>query len=265
MPDPIPDHARLAVVVSHPAHLLTILGILLRWRPHILMLDEALTGPGAGQTSRIQMGLNMVGLSDRASSFEIDEDESYRRALQQDHAYHIALSDRILAWLGEVNPTHVLGDAFEASNFQHDIGRLMLDDAIDRFRDAGHAVENLEFPLSSALDEPEAPLVYGRFLTGEWCDYRLDEAQIRMKRQAVQWARGQDAFVDHVADEFPSLEIESYRPVPATRDYLSPPGGLALHYDVRGREEVAAGKYETAISFDEHFVPLVRALARARA
>ena len=199
------ENKRVAFIVSHPAHLLTVVGMLLQWRPHILMLDEAPTGPGAGQTQRIQQGLAMVGLAGNATSLAIDEDESYRRAVSGDHAFHLKIADRIEAWLREVKPDAVFGNAYETSNFQHDIGRLMMDEAICRIRKDGLEIENYEFPLSSRGKASGAELSYGIFQEGESSSYELTEEQIAIKQQVVTWARSQASFVDHVAEEFPSL------------------------------------------------------------
>ncbi len=260
MTTPIPTDARLAVVVSHPAHLLTIVGILLRWRPHILILDETSRGPGAGQTELIREGLKLLGLDGKATFTGIDEDESYQLAIAQNFSSHLKISDLVYDWLEETKPTHVIGDAYEASNFQHDLGRLMLDDAVHRFRKSVAPLENLEFPLFAQREEGDSPGVYGTFLSGDFLEYQLTEAEASTKRRIVEQARHADGFVNRVAEEFPDLGREPYRIVPESRDYQKPPEGLSLYYDGRGREFVASGKYKTAISFEEHFLPLVSAL-----
>jgi hypothetical protein len=258
----ISEAQRIAVVVSHPVHLLTVAGMLLRWRPHLLMVLRAPTGPGAGQADLIRKGLAMAGLNDRATFLDVDEDESYRQALAGNPAMHLELADRLRAWLSQVKPQAVLGDAFEASNFQHDVVRLMLDEAVRRCRAEGLEIGNYEFPLSSREDRPGATLRYGSFPAGDRTEHRLSPAEADLKRTIIDWSKTQDAFVAKVAQFFPSLWVETHRPVPESRDYSRPPEGLALHYDVRGREEVAAGRYETPILFDRHFLPIVEAVRR---
>lgn len=100
---------RAAFVVSHPAHLLTVLGMVLRWRPSILMLVEAPTGPGAGQEDLVREGLELAGLDNQCDALRFDEDESCRRALAGDHGFHLELGARIQDWLEEVNPDVVFG------------------------------------------------------------------------------------------------------------------------------------------------------------
>lgn len=254
---------RVAIVVSHPAHLLTVLGMVLRCRPHILMLLEAPTGPGAGQEGLVREGLALAGLDNQCDALRFDEDESYRRALAGDHGFHLELGAMIRDWLQDVKPDVVLGDAYEASNFQHDIGRLLLDEAL-RFHDRPRTISNFEFPLTSRLPGDGNELRFGEFLTGTWETFSLTPREADVKRSIVDWAREHDPFVNDVADFFPDLAIEPFRPVPRDRNYLEPPPGLDLYYDERGREEVKQGKYETVITFQDHYVPLVEAVLASR-
>lgn len=254
---------RVAFVVSHPAHLLTVLGMVLRWRPRILMLIEAPTGPGAGQEDLVREGLELAGLDDHCDALRFDKDESYRRALAGDHGYHLEIGARIQEWIREVKPDAVLGDAYEASNFQHDIGRLLLDEAL-RFNATLLSGGNFEFPLSSRRHGDRTELRFGQFQAGTWETFSLTPEEAAIKESVVEWARDLDPFVDQVANFFPDLKSESYRAVPQDRNYLNPPPGLDLYYDERGREEVDKGTYETAITFRDHFVPLVEAVHASR-
>lgn len=249
----------LAIVTTHAAHLLTVAGLILRFRPKVLLLTQTSVGPGAGQAELVHSLLKRVGLGGHVTTLEIDEAESYQRALAGDFSFHLRMVPQILDWLQMVRPASVLGDAYEMSNYQHDVGRLMLDWAIKRYNNSGHVVENYEFPLSSRLDRDGAPLVFGAFLAGPSEEFRLRPEEIAIKTQVVEVAARHDAFVSHVAPLFPGVDIEYYRPVPADRNYHLPAEGLARYYDARGREEVAAGRYAEAISFEAHFLPLVYA------
>jgi hypothetical protein len=248
------DNRRCAVVVAHAAHLLTVVGMLLRWRPHVLVLNRAGVGPGVEQPRLVREGLALLGLADQATEFGIVETESYPRALVHDFDYFLKIGDRIAAWLDAVEPEVVLGDAFELSNFQHDVGRFLLDRAL-----RGRSVLNFEFPLS--YQPSSGSLLFGTLPAGPFEQLRLSAAEAALKREVVERAAAADPFVANVRAYFPSLETETYREVGAARDYTRPPADVERYYDRRGREEVAAGKYENAISFDEHFVPLVRALS----
>ena len=256
------DGKRVALVVSHPAHLLTVAGMLQRWRPHVLTLYRAEVGGGVGQEAAVRAALEPLGLADRLTGFAISETESFDRALAGDFAFHAATGARIFEWLRAVRPDAVLGDAYEAYNFHHDVARLLLDGAARRERASGRAVANYEFPLSCRPNEPGAPVRYGVFPAGAFCELRLTEAEMAVKRALTAAVGRVDPFVAGVAPLFARPEVETYRAVPADRDYTAPPPGLALYYDERGREVVTAGLYPRAIAFRAHFVPLARALGR---
>ena len=250
------DGERVAVVVSHPAHLLTVAGMLQRWRPHVLLLYRAVVGAGAGQEDAVRAALEPLGVADRLASFAISETESFDRALAGDFGFHADIGTRVGDWLRAARPDTVLGDAYEAYNFHHDVTRLFLDNALRRNR----AVANYEFPLSCRLDEPGAPVRYGAFAFGAARALTLSADERAAKRELIASVGRIDPFVADVARLFANPDVESFREVPAGRDYTVPPPGLARYYDERGRELVSAGLYPRAITFREHFVPLVQAL-----
>jgi hypothetical protein len=250
----------LGIVTSHSAHLLTLAGVILRFRPKVLLLTQTSVGLGADQAKLVHSLLERVGLAQHVTTLSVDEAESYRCALAGDFSFHLRIMPQILDWLRNVRPATVLGDAYEMSNYQHDVGRLMLDWAIKQYNRSGRVLENYEFPLSSQLDLDGAPLVFGKFITGPSEAFRLRPEEIALKAQIVELAARHDAFVSQVAPLFPGVDIEYYRRVLADRNYQLPPEGLARYYDRRGREEVAARRYAEAISFEAHFLPLARAV-----
>jgi hypothetical protein len=246
---------RVAVVVSHPAHLLAVAGMLLRWRPHVLAVFRS-----PGQEEALRPALARHGLLDRLTSLRVGEAESFGRALAGDYAFHAAIGDRVFSWLSSVRPDAVLGDAYEAYNFHHDLTRLLIDDAIQRWRSLGRRVENYEFPLSCRPDREGAPVHHGEFVTGGFRELSLDARELAAKREMAARVGRADPFVAEVTPLFGNPEVEPYREVSPDRDYTAPPPGLALYYDERGRTVVGTGRYSEAITFGNHFVPLVRAL-----
>ena len=258
------DPSSPAFVVSHPAHLLTVAGMVMRWSPSILILTKTDTGAGASQVETIREILEEIGLTDRGTFLGFDEEESYAAALAGDATGQIHWCDGIYEWLAEIRPDVVFGDAFEAYNFQHDIGRLMLDEAIYRMSCEGHVIANYEFPLACQGEASDAELIMGEFVDGSGEMLRLTESEIESKQKIVDDVRKRDSFVDQVALKFPSVAEERYRSVPDDRDYTRPPAGLRRFYDEWGRKQVEAGKYEKVITFEEHFVPIVEALQARR-
>lgn len=248
------DGKRVAVVVAHPAHLLTVAGLLHRYRPEVLALYRTDAAQNAALRAALPFRITTLGAS---------EPESFARAVAGDFAYHAALGDLVFDWLRAARPDVVLGDAYEAYNYHHDVTRLLIDDAVERWRAQGNRIESHEFPLSCRPDAPGAPVRYGEFVTGPFRAVRLDAHEAAVKRELVATVGRVDPFVAHTAPLFARPEVEPYRAVPRDRDYTAPPPGLALYYDERGREVVAAGKHAQPILYRAHFVPLVRALGLA--
>jgi hypothetical protein len=260
MMDGMMEGKRVGVVVSHVAHLLTIAGMVMRWHPHILVLTRSDREPGSAQAEVVRAGLTMLGLQNLVTELQIGEETSYAHALTGNFSFHLEALPRILAWIGQVRPDAVFGDAFELSNYQHDVGRLLLDAAIARRRAQGAHLQNYEIPLSARLARPGAILQFGTFLCGPSEQFRLTANEVELKRRIVDLAVQADPFVAYAAPLFPAIDIETFREIPHDRDYSIAPPELARHYDERGREEVRANRYVQAITFDEHFRPLVQAL-----
>jgi hypothetical protein len=245
----------VALVVAHPAHAIMVAGMVQRYKPNILVL-----GKSTAQESIVRHGLSLLGMQEKATFLEFSDSESYARALTGDFDYHIALGKQISDWLLRISPRVVLGDAFELSNFQHDLGRALLDNALRSYRTKSGDVQNYEFPICSRSEEGTSKLCFQRFPFGEHETFCLTAPEITIKRTLGQWASQHDDFIATVCPMIPDIQKEPYRPVPWDRDYTMPPSGLKKHYDDRGREEVSAGRYAQPILFDDHFVPLVRAL-----
>ena len=119
------EEERVALIVSHPAHAAMVAGLVQRFRPYLLVVGQSLA-----QRSVVNHGLALMGLDDRATFLDIPDAESYYRVLQDDYSFHLSLGHDIFRWLLKIRPTKVFGDAFELSNFQHDMTRLLVDTAL---------------------------------------------------------------------------------------------------------------------------------------
>jgi hypothetical protein len=245
----------VALVVAHPAHAIMVAGMVQRYKPNILIL-----GKSAAQESIVRHALALIGMEGKATFLEFADSESYARLLAGDFDFHVALGKQISNWLLSICPRVVIGDAFELSNFQHDLGRALLDNALRSHRLKFKHVQNYEFPICCRSEEGTGKLCFQRFPFGEYETFRLTASEVTNKRTLGLLASQHDDFIASVCPMIPDIQIEPYRSVPWDRDYTTPPPGLKKHYDDRGREEVSAGRYAKPILFDEHFVPLVRAL-----
>jgi hypothetical protein len=201
----------------------------------------------------------MVGLEDSATFLELPDSQSYEQVHLGNYRLHMNLGKTISEWVTKVKPDVVFGDAFELSNFQHDVTRLLLDKALRKYKLENPKVQNFEIPICCRTVDGTENVFYQKFPYGEYKLFKPKQEEVVMKLALADWASKQDDFIAGVCKVVRSVD-EPYRPVPWDRDYTLTPAGLKKHYDDRGWEEVKAGHYEKPILFDKHFVPLVKEL-----
>ena len=114
--------------------------------------------------------------------------------------------------------------------------------------------------LISESDDPAHPVFA----------YELTEHQVSMKKLRCQLLL-RDVPVDVAVSDHPAsivsgihpklFEKEFFSPIPHDRSYCEfPPVGDWKTYDEHGRQRVAEGQFEKALTFAEHFSPVARTL-----
>lgn len=246
------------MVFAHPGHELLAVGLMQRYRPHLLFLTRA---DSAGDTEREALameGLEKLGLAEQATFLHLHEHDLYRWLFEIDAKAIQGLRNEVLSWLERVGPTHLFGDAYEVSNVTHDLGRAVLDSAY-RAYSRNKPCENYELPLVCRTEPELWKLRFQEFPFGPFETITLTPEELATKQSVADWITTRRVEAELARHLF-KLETEVYRAVPTDRDYSRPPEGLQLHYDDWGRMQVMRGKYERPISFAEHFAPLVRQL-----
>jgi hypothetical protein len=251
---------RVAMVFAHPGHEILVAGLMQRYRPHILFLTAADSGGETGRGELARQGLDRLGLAERTTFLNVPEVQSYAWALNGTIGPYQEIADQVLRWLHEVRPTMVFGDAFELSNFHHDLGRALLDGALRRFGERFGLPANYECPLVCRTEPNPMCLRFQEFVSGPFEVFRLSEPELAGKRALVDWVGQRHTEAARAEALFPPLHQEVYRPVSPNRDYAVAPAELCRHYDDWGRLQVLLGKHRQPLLFAEHFVPLIRAL-----
>lgn len=250
----------VAMVFAHPAHEILVAGLMQRHRPQLLFLTRSDSGGERDREALARAGLERLGLTDQATFLGLSEVESYGRALEGDTAFYLRLRDGILGWLREVRPAAVFGDAFELSNFHHDLTRALLDAALRAYRSSDMSPANHECPLVCRTEPELWKLRLQEFPAGDGTVFELTEDELKKKQELIHWVGLQRVDAAMAVSRFPPLHREVYRSVPWDRDYGRPPAGLQRHYDDWGRMQVQLGKHRRPVLFEEHFVPIARAL-----
>jgi hypothetical protein len=253
------------MIFAHPGHELLVVGLMQRYRPHILFLTRADSAGDDEREALAIQGLEKLGLSERATFLHVREHDLYRWLFERDANAIMDLRRQVLDWLERVRPTRIFGDAFEVSNVTHDLGRAVLDSAWRDYCDRGYcdiaSCENFELPLMYRSDPELWNLRFQEFPAGPFMSIELTPDELASKQAAADWIGSRRVEAD-MARQYFKLDKEIYRTVPCDRDYTVPPHGLRVHYEDWGRMQVQRGKYAPPILFMDHFAPLVRMLPR---
>ena len=256
-PDPIAGEGRIvgraegcvALVIAHPGHELRVHHWVERVRPVVCVLTD---GSGSNRHSRLESTervLDRAGAEPGPIFGRLSDRAIYRALTDGDTGRFVDLAREIEALIVERGIRVVAGDALEGYNPAHDVCRMIID-AVCR-RVAGRAVENLEFSLFGHPGEGPPPR------SGSERRLRLDDAALGRKFEA---AEGYVELQDEVAASLEAFGRESFRAevlLPATR---SEPTEVPPFYESFGELRVRSGAYAEVLRYQEHVVPVQRAL-----
>ena len=257
------------MVFSHHPHEIFATGLLLQFKPDLLFLSHA--HGDKNLESQARAGLDAIGFEGTVRFLEVSERVAYARMIANDFEWFESMRDQVGQWLEEKSPVAVITDGFEAYNPVHDLCSLMVDAALHQIATTSGSLapSRFEMPLAfgskagaliSESDDADQPVFA----------YELTEHQVAMKKLRCQLLL-RDVPVDMAVADHPAsivagihpklFEKEFFAPVPHDRSYCElPPIGDWKTYDQHGRERVAAGLFRTALTFDDHFSPMARAL-----
>jgi hypothetical protein len=245
---------RPLLVVAHPGHELRLFAWLSEAQPDVLVLTD---GSGHDGVSRIESTRELLVKSGaRAGSlFGVYTDQQiYRAMLQRDTATFLGMAERLTEILCLGGYRMVVADPYEGYNPTHDLCRLLVNVAVLSARQRfGSVVRNYEYPLT------------------ELSNFSLDcsasvnrlsaDAQLRKRAAAAAYAeltnevttavrlQGDRAFTEELLRE---VFCDSMSVVPEIRTPF---------YEVYGERQRALGRYTDVIRYDDHFAPIVRAVA----
>jgi hypothetical protein len=240
-----------ALVVAHPGHELRVHGWLERHHPRVFVLTD---GSGSHRTSRTAETRRIVeaaGATPGSIFGRSSDRELYAALLGHDFAWFRRLADELAEALLSMRCATVVGDAAEGYNSGHDVCRLVVDAAVARVRELGHAIENLEFllvgpPHACPPERRPALRCVG-----------LDDGALGRKLGAA-------LAYEELRDEV-QRALDAHGPEPFVREFLWPSTGQPAgaddptwepYYEEYGRRQVAAGHYDRLVTYRGHVQPL---------
>lgn len=252
MPEGLP-HGKAALVVAHPGHELVVYSWLVAIRPQVFVLTD---GSGGRSVPRLHSTRRILNDA-KCSSGEIfglfSDRDLYEELLAGKTSTFCVLAERLAIALVQQDFRYVVGDAYEGFNPAHDVCRLIIDTAVHLAR-VKHKHEMVNFSFSLIGKHVRAP---GRSVMLELAD-QFYETKKRTAFSYTELLPEVFSAVEKLGEEEFRYEVltatESGRILSAI-EFESKP-----YYELYGQQQVEAGRYQTVLRYEDHMLPIRRAL-----
>lgn len=255
IPEGLCSYRRPALLIGHPGHELRVLGWLAENRAHVYVLTDGSGLDGRSRLPATSRLLDRLGAK-RGQLFGLFSDaEIYRAILNHEIGTFQSIVDQLARSLVEHGIDFVAADAAEGFNPTHDICRQLANAAVSKARTlTGRSIANYEFCLT------EWDLKGEEKHDDQCWHLRLEDRLLRLKLDA---AREYEELRDEVEQAIAQkggeyFRVECLRKV--TRSFLEYQPGYRPYYEELGEQRVATGKYRTAIRYQSHMLPILRAI-----
>lgn len=247
-------HERAVLVVAHPGHELRLFGWLNQAKPDVLVLTD---GSGRNGRSRIESTrrlLEATGARPGPMFGAYTDLQIYRALLDGNASIFRAIALRLADLFQRGRYRMVVADPFEGYNPTHDLCRVLVNIAIQCVtRRCDQTLRNCDYPLTELSD-----------FRG-----RGPSTKIRLSPEVLQRKRAVAAEYVELSGEVATLvrregerayDEERLRDVPSdslpAQALITPP-----FYETYGERQCAMGLYPAVIRYEDHFAPIVRAVA----
>lgn len=242
-----------ALCIGHPGHELKVYGWMEKYHP---LVDVITDGSGPNRASRFASTRQLIegtGASLGILQGAFTDRAFYDLILNGDPMVFVDLAARLATQWEDAGIEVVAGDMIEGFSTTHDVCRMVIDAAVEKLRQRGRILRNLEFPLESI----------GRVEGGEGeVVIHLDDAAFARKRKAAVQAYPEltsevDRLISKYGESAFSIEILTPAKVPSGLTWEKPDRPF---YETYGQKQVEAGHYQRVIRFEEHIRPIGLAL-----
>lgn len=269
----VPEETRCALLLAHPGHELVIHGLVHRLHPTVAILTDGSGKTGVSRVDSTTRCMEPAGAKPTSFYGGYTDREIYRALLTRDTGFFVGILEQVADLLVSLEAETVIGDAAEGWNPVHDVWRSIVDEAVGLASSRrGKAIRNFDFLLFAP--HPVAAL----HAASDSITMHLDESAYRRKLEAAEMyaelhgevdvalhgKTGQLVPVPELSRELDrrlqGLSAESYR-----TEHLRPVTGPSLPlerrvYELYGEMLVARGRYEEAIRYETHLLPVEMAL-----
>lgn len=251
---------RRVCVFSHPNHEAAVHGLVRRWQPGLVFLTD---GGGADRVADTRDGLQRLGHAGATVFLDRTEASVYDALVRRDLDYFHALADDVRAALDELAPDEVACDAIEYYNPVHDMALPLVRRALRgrphvRVREIPLIHEEAARPGRYRVQQAPPSRSADLWVTALTAEEAEAKREARREGYSVLMAQ-----LGNLCDACPSLYEREQLIAAAAALPSRPPSDVSLRYDRRGRLLVEQGRVVTAITHDDHWLPLARALVEA--
>ena len=237
-----------ALVVAHPGHELRLFRWLELDRPTVFVLTDGSGHSGRSRLPSTRAVLAAVGCQAGSIIGPLTDAAVYRAIIDGDVTKISAITLELADEIARAGFRSVVSDAVERYNPTHDLCWFMANlAALRASRSTGRPIDRFSYAVVGHA--------------GAGITITLDDEVFQRKMET---ARGYEDLADDVAEltarlGADGLRREVFTPTPAGAP-VPEPLARKPYFESRGEEQVATGKYETVLRYDEHFVPFVRKL-----
>jgi hypothetical protein len=257
-PDRMTDFRNAALVIAHPGHELKVFGWLSESLPTVYVLTDG-SGGGIPRLQSTAKLLRQAGAIPGELFGQLTDAEIYAVMLDTQIPFFLRIVDQLAASLVRNGIDFVAGDATEAFNPTHDVCRALVNAAVSiAQRTTGRSIASYEFCLTEWEQHCQE-------IHDERCWHlRLDDALLKTKlRAAADYTELKAEIRQAIASKGEEyFRIECLRSVTAPVTMPSFESGLGPkpYYEAFGEQRVAAGKYGCVIRYEQHMLPILRAV-----
>lgn len=291
---------RTALVVAHPSHELRIHGWLEQTRPYVCILTDGGGRSGEPRLSRTSEVLARAGATPGVVYGRLTDLEVYAAILNGDSDLFAGIVEELAQAFVTEQIDCVVGDAAEGYSVTHDICRVMIGAAVERAkREHDHHIANFDFAVVGApadtqneddihlhLDDAaferkvKAALAYTPKLARDveaalqgtpfqgirrFSEPQLaGEVDVELSAAVLEELDARPLLKAQLRDIVEGVPLDAFR-VECLRAVNNRMGthwdtNGPLFYELYGAKLVTAGRYDKAIYYREHMLPLAEAI-----
>lgn len=245
---------RAALAVAHPGHELRVHGWVQRATPVVLVLTDGSGGRGSPRLASTERVLRQTGARLGCLFGRFPDRQIYQAVLTGNTQLFLDLAAELAVEFVRNQIEIVVGDAAEGAILTHDLWRGVVNRAIViASLSLGRPLVSLEFPLEESQVIPAAASATKYTL-------RLSDSELREKLAAARSYRELSHEIELAISTGgeEGLRCEGFFPAQicqADADVSALP-----RYELHGEQQVAAGVYSQVVRYEQHALPILRAL-----